>query len=145
MRVINGVRIAVRLVYWHVSSIFAMTPISVPFSSAAATLSLSANCLLTSSAVLCVPSFIRTSTRKRGGNDCSNRTRTPRPITVARLQCVIVGVMRTDTVRRSELGTSGSVGFIEISGSETTAKAPSEMGCSGSDMVDTRSEEIVRL
>ncbi len=61
-------------------------------------------------------------------------------MTVARLQCVMVGVMRTVTVRRGEPGTSGREGLIRISGSETTAKAPKEMGCSGSDMVDIRSE-----
>ena len=128
-------------VHWHVSSIFAITPISVPFSKAAATRSLSASCLLTSSAVLCVPSLIRTSTRKRGGRDCSSRTRTPRPMTVARLQCVIVGVMRTVTVRRGEAGTYERVGVIEISGRDTTARAPNDIGCSGSDIVDTRSSD----
>jgi hypothetical protein len=126
--------------YWHVSSILAITPINVPFSSAAATLSLSPSCLLTSSAVLCVPSLIRTSTRNLGGSDCSSRTRTPRPITVARLQCVIVGVMRTVTVRRGDPGTWGRDGLIIISASETTASDPSEIGCSGSDMVETRSK-----
>jgi hypothetical protein len=126
-------------VHWHVSSIFAMTLIKVPFSNAAATRSLSANCLFTSSAVLCVPSLIRTSTRNRGGRDCSSRTRTPSPMTVARLQCVIVGVTSTVTVRRGEAGTFWRVGVIAISGRETTASAPNGIGCSGSDIVDTRS------
>ena len=90
--------ISLNIYHWQVSIIFAITPISVPFSRAAATRSLSANCLFTSSAVLCVPSLIRTSTRNRGGSDCSSLTRTPSPITVARLQCVIVGVIRTVTV-----------------------------------------------
>lgn len=83
---------------------------------------------------------MRTSIRKRGGSDCSRRTRTPRPITVARLQWVIVGVMRTVTVWRGESGTFGSDGRIEISGSETTANSPSEIGCSGSWIVDIKSE-----
>ena len=130
--------------YWHVSSIFPITPISVPFSNAAATRSLSASCLLTSSAVVCVPSLIRTSVRKRGGRDCSRRTRTPSPITVAKLQCVIVGVMRTVTVRRGEEGLSGREGAMWMSGRETTARAPREMGCSGSVIVDIRSRSLQR-
>lgn len=130
--------------YWQVSSIFAITPIKVPFSKAAATLSLSASCLLTSSAVLCVPSLIRTSIRNRGGRDCSRRTRTPRPMTVAKLQCVIVGVISTVTVRRGESGTLVRVGLIEMSGRDTTANAPNEIGCSGSEMVEMRSRRIVR-
>ena len=43
---------------------------------------------------MCVPGFIRTDTRKRGGRACSRRTRTARPMTVAREQWVIVGVRR---------------------------------------------------
>lgn len=120
-----------------------MTPIRVPFSNAAATLSLSASCLLTSSAVLCVPSLIRTSTRNRGGRDCSSRTRTPNPMTVARLQWVMVGVIRTVTVRSGDSGAFGRVGLIAISGSDTTASAPREIGCSGSEMVDTRSMQTL--
>lgn len=125
--------------HWHVSSIFAMTPIRVPFSKAAATLSLSANCLLTSSPVLWVPSLIRTSIRNRGGSDCSSRTRTPNPITVAKLQWVIVGVTKTVTVRRADSGTLGSDGLMKISGRETTASEPSDIGCSGSEIVEMRS------
>lgn len=87
--------------------------------------------------------MIRTSTRNRGGSDCSSRTRTPRPITVAKLQWVIVGVMRTVAVRSGDSGTVGRDGLMEISGRETTAKEPSEMGCSGSEMVDTRSKSNV--
>lgn len=67
----------------HPSNIFLNTPINVPFSRAAATLSLSPSCLLTCSAVLCVPSLILTSTLNLGGKACSRRTRTPRPMTVA--------------------------------------------------------------
>ena len=125
--------------HWQVSIIFAMTPIRVPFSKAAATLSLSANCLLTSSPVLWVPSLIRTSIRNRGGSDCSSRTRTPNPITVAKLQWVIVGVTKTVTVRRGDSGTLGSDGLTKISGRETTASEPSDIGCSGSEIVEMRS------
>lgn len=116
-----------------------MTPINVAFSPAAATLSLSANCLFTSSPVLCEPSFIRTSIRKRGGKLCSSRTRTPSPMTVARLQCVIVGVTKTVTFRSGDDGLLGRAGVIKISGRDTTASSPKERGCSGSDMVDIRS------
>lgn len=130
--------------YWQVSIILAMTPISAPFSNAAATRSLSANCLLTSSPVLCVPSLIRTSMRNRDGRDCSSRTRTPSPMTVARLQWVIVGVMRTVTVWSGESGTFGRVGLMAISGRETTANSPSEIGCSGSEMDEIRSRVVER-
>lgn len=116
-----------------------MTCIKAPFSNAAATRSLSPSCLFTSSPVLCVPSLMRTSTRKRGGRDCSNRTRTPSPITVAKLQCVMVGVISTVTVWRGELGTVGRVGWMDISGSETTANSPRDRGCSGSEMFLMRS------
>lgn len=77
---------------------------------------------------------MRTSTLKRGGRDCSKRTRTPSPITVARLQCVIVGVMRTVTVWRGDVGTFGRVGLMNISGKDTTANSPRERGCSGSEI-----------
>lgn len=83
---------------------------------------------------------MRTSIRNLGGRDCSKRTRTPSPITVAKLQCVIVGVMRTVTVRRGDSGLFGRDGLIEMSGRETTAREPSDIGCSGSDMVETRSK-----
>ena len=84
--------------FWHPSSIFLKTPTSVPFSNAAATRSLSPNWRLTCSAVLCVPSFILTSTRNLGGSACSSRTRTPSPMTVASEQWVMVGVTRTVSV-----------------------------------------------
>jgi hypothetical protein len=90
--------------------------------------------LLTSSPVLWVPSLMRTSVRKRGGRDCSSRTRTPSPMTVARLQWVMVGVIRTVTVWRGESGTLGRVGLMEISGRDTTASSPRERGCSGSEI-----------
>lgn len=49
--------------YSQVESIFLNTPIRVPFSRAAATLSLSPSCLFTASSVLCVPFLMRTSIR----------------------------------------------------------------------------------
>jgi hypothetical protein len=123
--------------YSQVESIFLSTPINVPFSSAAATLSLSPSCLLTASSVLCVPFLMRTSTRKRGGKACSRRTRTPSPMTVAREQCVMVGVTSTSTVLIDEWGELG--GWMWISGKFTTASEPSERGCSGSEMDEIRS------
>jgi hypothetical protein len=55
-------------------------------------------------------------------------------MTVARLQWVMVGVIRTVTVWRGEDGMCGRVGLMEISGRETTASSPRERGCSGSEM-----------
>lgn len=127
------------LTHSHVSSIFLTKLCRVGFHSAAATRSLSANCLFTSSAVLCVPSLILTSTRNRAGSDSSSRTRTPRPMTVAKEQCCMVGVTSTVTVRSVLCGLFGSVGVILMSGSETTARLPRVIGCSGSDMVEIKS------
>lgn len=124
----------------HVESIFLITPINVPFSRAAATLSLSPSCLLTASSVLCVPFLIRTSTRKRGGRACSSRTRTPKPITVASEQWVMVGVISTTTVLMEENGDIG--GWIWISGRFTTAREPRESGCSGSEIDEMRSAKV---
>ena len=122
------------------SNIFLRTPMSVPFSNAAATLSLSPSCRLTCSAVLWVPSLILTSTRNLGGRACSSLTRTPRPITVAREQCVIVGVMRTVSVVSGDDGPcSGNVGVRKMSGRLTTESEPRVNGCSGSDMGEIRS------
>lgn len=121
----------------HVASIFRKTPSSVSFSSAAATRSLSASCLLTAASVLCVPSLMRTSTRNRGGRACSRRTRTPSPMTVARLQWVMVGVTSTSTVEMRELGRGG--GVMWMSAKLTTAREPRERGCSGSEIVEMRS------
>lgn len=64
-------------------------------------------------------------------------------MTVARLQCVIVGVMRTVTVRRGEDGLPGREGVMAISGKETTAREPRDIGCSGSEIVETRSVHSV--
>jgi hypothetical protein len=116
------------------SIIFRRIPIRFAFSSAAATLSLSASCLLTSSAWLCVPFLIFTSTLKLGGKACSNRTLTPRPMTVAREQCVTVGVSSTRT-RDSEAGFVGFGGEVRwTSWSLTTPRDSSDRGCSGSEM-----------
>lgn len=58
---------------------------------------------------------------------------------MAKLQWVIVGVMRTVTVLRGESGLLGRHGLMDMSGRDTTAKAPKDIGCSGSDIVDMRS------
>lgn len=135
------------MIHQHPSSIFLNTPIKVPFSNAAATLSLSPNCRFTCSAVLCVPSLILTSTRNLGGNACSSLTRTPRPITVASEQCVIVGVTSTVTVvicgcpllPLGDREVGGRVGEREMSGRLTTEREPRVRGCSGSWMGAMRS------
>ncbi len=125
------------------SNIFLITLTSVPFSSAAATLSLSPSCRLTCSAVLCVPSLIRTSTRNLGGRACSSRTRTPSPITVAREQWVMVGVMSTVSVVRGDAAPfSENVGVRWMSGRLTTESEPRDKGCSGSEICEIRSEPV---
>lgn len=104
------------------------------FSRAAATRSLSASCLLTSSAWLCVSFLILTSTRYPGGRACSKRTRTPSPITVAREQCETVGVNSTST-RDSAAGFVRSGGEARwTSSSLTTPRDSNERGCSGSEI-----------
>lgn len=47
--------------------------------------------------------------------------------------------MRTVTVRRGEDGFAGKEGEMAMSGSETTAREPRDIGCSGSEIVETRS------
>lgn len=42
-------------------------------------------------------------------------------------------------MRRGEDGFAGSEGEMEISGKETTAREPRDIGCSGSEIVETRS------
>lgn len=121
---------------WHPSSIFLITPTRESFSIAAATLSLSLNCLVIASAVLWVPSLIFTSTLKRGGRACSRRTRTPKPMMVASEQWVIVGVIKTVTTVRLGVLTRG---LIWISGRLTTDKEPKVSGCSGSVSGEMRS------
>jgi hypothetical protein len=54
-----------------------------PFSNAAATRSLSANCLFTASSLACVPGVILISILNRFGNDRNNFTRMDKPINVA--------------------------------------------------------------
>src|SRR5207248_1345698 len=71
---------------------FVTTSIKFAFSKAAATLSLSLNCLLIACSVACVPGVIRTSTLYVDGNDRSNFTRKHNPINVAIEQCGMVGV-----------------------------------------------------
>ena len=127
----------------QVASILRITPMRVAFSLAAATRSLSPNCLFTASSVLCVPALRRTSTRYRGGNACSNRTRTPSPITVASEQWLIVGVSSTTTVWIVEFAEAG--GRMWMSGRLTTANEPRESGCSGSEMGEIKSIVVVRL
>ena len=47
--------------------------------------------------------------------------------------------MRTVTVRRGEDGFAGKEGEMAMSGRETTAREPRDIGCSGSEIVETRS------
>lgn len=87
-----------------------------------------------------MPSLILTSTRNLGGRACSSLTRTPKPITVAKEQCVIVGVIRTvSVVRGDDDPFSGKVGVRKISGRLTTESEPRVRGCSGSEMGEIRS------
>ena len=87
-----------------------------------------------------MPSLILTSTRNLGGRACSSLTRTPKPITVAREQCVIVGVMRTvSVVSGDDEPLSGNVGVREMSGRLTTESEPRVRGCSGSEILEMRS------
>ena len=55
-------------------------------------------------------------------------------------QCVIVGVISTSTVERSRVR-----GAIWMSGRLTTAREPRERGCSGSEIVEMRSEWMYEL
>lgn len=119
--------------------IFLNMPMRLLFSRAAATRSLSASCLLTSSACPWVSFLILTSTRKLGGKACSNRTLTPRPMTVASEQCETVGVSSTSTRERAAcfVGSSGEIRWT--SESLTTPNDSSDRGCSGSDIGAMRS------
>lgn len=126
------------MLYSHVASIVLTTLISDLFSMAAATRSLSPNCLFTSSAVLDVPSLIRTSTLKRGGSACNKRTLTPSPMTVVSEHAEVVGVSRTVTVLMRERGEVGA--RIEMSSNFTTPNEPSDRGCSGSEIDEMRSK-----
>lgn len=61
-------------------------------------------------------------------------------MTVAREQCVIVGVMRTVKVVSGDAEPfSGKVGVRKMSGRLTTDKEPSVRGCSGSEIWEIRS------
>lgn len=51
----------------------------------------------------------------------------------------MVGVIKTVTVLRAESGLLGREGVMLISGKDTTARDPKEIGCSGSDIDDIRS------
>jgi hypothetical protein len=51
----------------------------------------------------------------------------------------MVGVISTVTVRSGELGFCGSEGVMAMSGRETTASEPRDIGCSGSEIVEIRS------
>lgn len=68
------------------------------FSKAAATLSLSSNCLLMACSDAWVPGVMVTDILKRGGRHHKSRTLIDNPINVAILQWGIVGVNNTFTV-----------------------------------------------
>ena len=51
-------------------------------------------------------------------------------------QCVMVGVMRTVTVVRGEVGVKG---VMEMSGRLMTPREPKVRGCSGSEILEMRS------
>lgn len=101
------------------------------FSRAAATLSLSASCLLTAASDACVPGVISTVTLNRGGKDRMSLTRIESPIKVAIEQCGIVGV------KFMKILFSSSSTFIKFSW--TTRSSSNVKGCSGSLMFLMRS------
>lgn len=101
-----------------------ITFIRLLFSKAAATRSLSANCLFTATSDVCVPGVISTVTLKRGGNDLNSFTLIDSPIRVAMLQCGIVGVKLTNT-SLFLLSTFMRLGC-------TTCNSSNVNGCSGS-------------
>eukprot|EP00879_Flechtneria_rotunda_P019483 GHRR01020462.1.p1 GENE.GHRR01020462.1~~GHRR01020462.1.p1 ORF type:complete len:173 (-),score=28.34 GHRR01020462.1:464-982(-) len=75
-----------------------------PFSSAAATRSLSFSCLFTAASVECEPGDNRISTLNRGGRLRSSLVRIHKPISVAMLQCSTVGVNITLSHRQEPHG-----------------------------------------
>ena len=85
---------------------------------------------------MCVPSLILTSSLNRGDSACSRRTLIPRPITVARLQWVIVGVISTSTC---DIAERSCLSVTLICGRLTTASSPRLSGCSWSEMGEIRS------
>lgn len=111
-----------------------ITFIRSAFSKAAATLSLSANCLLTAVSEVCVPGVISTVTLNFGGNDRNNFTRIERPIKVAILQWGMVGVNWTNTWLFS---LSTLMRFCW-----TTCSSSNVNGCSGSLISRTKSKII---
>ena len=110
------------------------------FSIAAATLSLSLICLLTSSSIECDPSHTTMSSLYRYCKDRSSLTRRHRPIRVAREQWGTVGVnvILIHTVSSSVRGACGGGecgggGWLMVmASSRTTFNSSSVCGCSGS-------------
>ena len=97
------------------------------FSRAAATRSLSLSCLFTAPSDACFPGVTLTSTLKRGGRERNSFTRMHSPISVAMLQCGIVGVKLMLTRPRAS--------STSISSRCATRSSSSVCGCSGSLMV----------
>lgn len=110
----------------------ATSDLSPGFSSAAATRSLSASCLLTSSSCECFPSAIVTSTLNLFGKACASLTRRHRPISVAIEQCETVGVKAK--------ATAPAASSTATAASETTPSCSKVYGCSGSAMARTWSK-----
>lgn len=73
-----------------------------------------------------------------GGSDLSKRTRIPRPINVAKEQCVMVGVILIKTSEVSVFLFWPCVTVMSLK--LTTASCAKVRGCSGSDMEDTKSK-----
>lgn len=109
-----------------------ITLIKCEFSSAAATLSLSANCLFTLFSDVCVPGLTSTFTLNLGGSERNNLTLIDNPISVAILQWGIVGVNKTSTL----LFLLSTV----IKSSCRTCNSSSVNGCSGSLILRIKSE-----
>lgn len=89
------------------------------FSRAAATRSLSASCLFTACSEAWVPGVMCTSILKRWGRDRRSLTLIDRPISVAMLQCGMVGVKATATVL------SGSLTWVDKGDWKDQTTAPS--------------------
>lgn len=115
------------------SNVLLMNVIKCLFSNAAATLSLSASCLLIESAETWVPGVTSTVTLNRGGSVRSSLTLIESPISVAMLQWGMVGVKKMWILLPS-LSTSTLL-------SSTTCSSSSVRGCSGSRTLRIRSEK----
>lgn len=113
-----------------------ITLIRCKFSKAAATLSLSASCLLTACSEACVPGLTSTLTLNLDGKHRNSFTRMDKPINVAMLQCGIVGVYRTWIVF---LSLSTCIKF-----SSSTCSSSRVSGCSGSLMLRIKSETVCK-